>query len=54
MEQLSGEQSKLNDLSEDAEILNKQKKSKVVESLMIAQTALQLADSYIEKNLILF
>ena len=37
-------------MSEDAEIMNKQTKSKVVESLMIAPTALQLADFYMEKQ----
>ena len=55
METLSTEYSILSQLSKDSEILNKQTKHKIVESLMIALTALQLADSYMKKtNLILF
>ena len=34
----------------DSETLNKQTKPKLVESLMIAVTPLQLAESYIKKN----
>ena len=50
MEKFSKEYSKLNPLSKDSEILNKQTKPKIVESLMIALTALQLADSYMKKQ----
>ena len=50
MEQFSKKYSKLSHLSKDSEILNKQTKPKLVESLMIALTALQLADSYMKKQ----
>ena len=50
MEQFSRDYSKLNNLSKDAEILNKQTKPKLVESLMIALTALQLTDYYMKKQ----
>ena len=45
MEQSSYEYFKLSHLSKDSETLNKQTKPKLVESLVIALTALQLADS---------
>ena len=48
MEQFSKKYSKLSHLSKDSEILNKQTKPKLVESLMIALTPLQLADSYMK------
>ena len=51
MEQFRKEYSKLNHLSKDSEISNKKTKPKIVESLMIAQTALQLADSYLKKTI---
>ena len=47
MEQFSREYSRLSHLSKDSGILNKLTKLKLVESLMMAQTALQLADCYI-------
>ena len=50
MEQFSKRYSKLNHLSKDFETLNKQTKPKLVESLMIALTAPQLADSYMKKQ----
>ena len=50
MEQFSKESSKLSYLSKDFEILDKQTKPKLVESLMIALTALHLADSCMKKN----
>ena len=50
MEQFSREFSKLSHFSKDSEIFNIQTKPKLVESLMIALTALQLADSYLKKN----
>ena len=50
MEQFSKEYSKLSHLSKDSDTLNKQTKPKLVESLMIALTALQLADSYMKKQ----
>ena len=51
MEQFSKESSKLSYLSKDFEILDKQTKPKLVESLMIALTALHLADSYMKKTI---
>ena len=50
MEQFSKEYSKLGHLSKDSEILNKQTKPKLVENLIIALTALQIADSYMKKQ----
>ena len=50
MEQFSKEYCKLRHLAKDSEILNEQTKPKIVESLMIAITALQLADSYMKKQ----
>ena len=50
MEQFSKEYSKISHLSKDSETLNKLTKPKLVESLMIALTALQLADSYMKKQ----
>ena len=51
MEQFSKEYSKISHLSKDFETLNKLTKAKLVESLMIALTALQLADSYMKKTI---
>ena len=45
MEPFGKEYSKLSQLFKDSEIFNKQMKSNFVESLMIALTALHLADS---------
>ena len=50
MEQFRREYSNLSLLFVDSEILNKQTTPKLVESLMIAPTALQLADSYMKKQ----
>ena len=50
METLSTEYSILSQLSKDSEILNKQTKHKIVESLMIALTALQLADFFMKQQ----
>ena len=50
MEQFSREYSKLSHLSKDSEILSKLTKPKLVESLMTALTAFQLADSHIKKS----
>ena len=50
------EYSRLNHLSMDSEILDNQTRPNLVESLMIALTALQIADFYMKKqnNLALF
>ena len=50
MEQFSRKYSKLVNLCKDAEILNKQTKLNLVESLIIDLTTLQLADSYMKKT----
>ena len=50
MEQFSSEYSNLSYLSKDFENLNKQMKPISVGSLMIARTALQIADSYMKKR----
>ena len=50
MEKFSRNYSKLSHLSMDSENLNKQTKLTLVESLMIALTALRLADSYMKKK----
>ena len=50
MKQISKDNPNLSHLSKDSEISNKQTNLKLVESLMIAQTVLQLADSYRKKQ----
>ena len=50
MEKFNAEYFKLSKLSSESEFLNKQTKPKLVESLIVSLTALQLADSYIKKK----
>ena len=50
MEPFRREYSKLKHLPKGSEILNKQTKPKLVESLMFALTAFQLVDSYMRKQ----
>ena len=50
IEQFSKEYSKVSHLSKESETLNKQTKPKLVESLKIALTTLQLANSCMKKQ----